>query len=1100
MNPDSHKDPDNYQQAWQAHSSQTRVTIDIDLLQKEVQRNQRDFRAIIFRRDFIEVAVALLLIPYWFYAGITHSLPWTWYLTVPVLVWLAGFMLVYRARHKQKPNQQDEPLLQCVQRSLKEVESQVWLLRNVFWWYLLPPSISILAFFADVSFSNAKDWLDALSFAPLCVVLVALYYFIYRLNQRAVDSDLEPRRQELLALIASLGDESTGEFAATSRAESVSSPTNLGRWPFIAAASCLVAIVMIVMASRLFDSSYDGSAQSIGPAGDSLAGLITDLSKEKNLVGLAAMVMVDGQVEAAAAQGERKKGSGVPLEIGDRWHLGGVTKSMTATMIARLIESGQMNWSDTVGQSFPGASMHEDWESVTLKQLLTHTAGAPANFSIDVSRNRPPYGPECTKARREAVLDVIANQPLYTPGERHAYSSVGFTIAGAMVEQATGAAWMELMNREVFEPLELTGAGFGPPKSSDETLQQPRGHRTFLRGKVVVDDEADNTSIIGPAATVHMTLHDLCTFATEHLRGDLGKGKLLSAETYELLHTPELNRYACGWIRKEPDDEIPYTVYWHNGTNTFWYALVVFIPEKNIVVAVTSNDGDFENAELAAWEIVKASVKRIDAPRRGLTQGTGYPQASPFIGVRWQDSQPEVRLGAKWLKLVSLDELPAAEIVAFSRRTYGDKWRMRFEEDLVELLTGMGHPPQDSVTLVVQSLTSSETSVREDVPMTYENRRTIQNAADTRVIAERQRARRAAVSIEETELFRQRVDEFLQLARVETGFSGVVAVARGGQTVYQGSVGYSQLASRTPNTLDTPFRIASLSKQFTAAAILSLEADGNLSVDDPVSFYLPEFAAEPYREITIYHLLTHTSGLPRNPEDAARHARWDAMAEAPTPVSDYVRLACECPLQFEPGQGRVYSNFGYRVLSAIIEQVSGADYADFMEQRLFKPLGLGQSGVARISQPSDEERVAEVVSLEARNRYSRQPSFVTTDNSRNYGAGYGSGGIYASVNDLLRWDRVLAGDSFLSAEQKVKLFRPFREDYACGWVVKKFALDGRLYQTHSGANQGYFSQMMRIPEDDLVIIALGNTRATDKIDDALEQLFLLCRSLPYQDL
>ena len=125
-----------------------------------------------------------------------------------------------------------------------------------------------------------------------------------------------------------------------------------------------------------------------------------------------------------------------------------------------------------------------------------------------------------------------------------------------------------------------------------------------------MDDEADNTPIIGPAATVHMTLSDLCTYATEHLRGDLGEGKLLSAETYKLLHTPELNQYACGWIKKEPGEEIPYTVYWHNGSNTMWYALVVFIPEKNMVVAVTSNDGDFENAEAAAWEVVKASVKQ----------------------------------------------------------------------------------------------------------------------------------------------------------------------------------------------------------------------------------------------------------------------------------------------------------------------------------------------------------------------------------------------------------------------------------------------------------------------------------------------------------
>ncbi|MEO1981004.1 MAG: serine hydrolase domain-containing protein [Fuerstiella sp.] len=481
--------------------------------------------------------------------------------------------------------------------------------------------------------------------------------------------------------------------------------------------------------------------------------------------------------------------------------------------------------------------------------------------------------------------------------------------------------------------------------------------------------------------------------------------------------------------------------------------------------------------------------------------GDGYPVRSPFAAVRWQEYQPEVKLGEEWFKLVSLDEIPASEIVSFSRRTYGNRWHKRFEEDLVELLTGMKHPPQDTVTLVVQSLTSSETSVREDVPMTYANRRAIWNAAHERTTAEsrRERVAHTAVSIDNTEQFRKRIDEFLHLAQVNAGFSGVVMVARGGAPDYQGTFGFSHLASRIPNSLDTPFRIAALSQSFTSAAILTLEADGNFSVDDPVHRYLSEFEAEAYRGITIYHLLTHTSGLPRIPEDATGRARWVAMSRAPTPVNDYVRLACECPLKFQPGQRRLYSNVGYRILSALIVRITGEEYADFMQERLFEPLGLRQSGVARISQPPDEARVAESVSRVSLDSRSSEPSFVSTDSGQNYGSGYGSGGIYASANDLVRWDRVLAGDRLLSAEQKTRLFQPAREYYACGWIVKKSGLDGRVYQTYTGGNYGYFSRIMRIPEDDLVIIALGNVRKTDDIDEVLDQLFRLCRSLPYRD-
>lgn len=464
-------------------------------------------------------------------------------------------------------------------------------------------------------------------------------------------------------------------------------------------------------------------------AGASLANLMTEHRKEKKLVGLAATVIVDGQVVATAADGKRMSGSGVPIEIDDRWHLGSITKSITATMIARLVESGKMQWTDTVGERFPDASIHEDWKPVTLHQLLTHTSGAPANFSFLVMLQRPALGPECTQARREAVMAVIAEKPAHPPGEKFAYSNVGYTIAGAMVEMATGESWEDLVKREVFEPLGITGAGFGPPKSQSKTLDQPRGHRTVLGWKFGVSDDEDNTPIIGPAGTVHMTLSDVSKYLTEHLRGELGAGKLLTAETYKRLHTPALNDYACGWVVKEPTYEIPHTMYWHNGSNTMWYALVVLIPGKNMAVAVTSNDGDMKQAESAAWEVVEAIAKQFDiegdAARRKSLPIEALPKKSPFAALRWRESEPEVRVGKEWFQLVSLDGVAAGDIVAFSQSTYKDKWRKRFEEDLVEVLFRMGHEPKDAVRLIVRPLGSSETRTLEDVAMTKANRQAI---------------------------------------------------------------------------------------------------------------------------------------------------------------------------------------------------------------------------------------------------------------------------------------------------------------------------------------------------------------------------------------
>ena len=205
--------PDDYQKAWQAQSAQPRVTIHADLLLKELQHNQRNFRVTIFWRDFREVAIALLLIPVWFYMGAKLSSPWTWYLTVPVLIWIAGFMLVYRIRHKPERGKLDDTLLHCVQSSLAEVSNQIWLLRNVLWWYLLPLGVSLMAFIIQIAWLHSRGWVDVLAHAfPPAAVIFATYAFIYWLNQYAVRTKLEPRRRELLALIASLWEEtSSGE-------------------------------------------------------------------------------------------------------------------------------------------------------------------------------------------------------------------------------------------------------------------------------------------------------------------------------------------------------------------------------------------------------------------------------------------------------------------------------------------------------------------------------------------------------------------------------------------------------------------------------------------------------------------------------------------------------------------------------------------------------------------------------------------------------------------------------------------------------------------------------------------------------------------------
>jgi hypothetical protein len=198
-------EPEDFKQAWQASAGQRRLTIDTDVLLQEVRRKQQQFDTMILFRDMREVGVGIVLIPIWIGLGWKVALPWTWWLMLPGLIWIVGFMLIDRRLHRRRPNAPGEPLRQHVERALSQVEHQIWLLRNVWWWYLLPIALPMFAFFGQGSWENRADgWLAWLVLAVASVVVGGVFVFIYWLNQVAVRSSLNPRRQELETLLASL--------------------------------------------------------------------------------------------------------------------------------------------------------------------------------------------------------------------------------------------------------------------------------------------------------------------------------------------------------------------------------------------------------------------------------------------------------------------------------------------------------------------------------------------------------------------------------------------------------------------------------------------------------------------------------------------------------------------------------------------------------------------------------------------------------------------------------------------------------------------------------------------------------------------------------
>ncbi len=335
---------------------------------------------------------------------------------------------------------------------------------------------------------------------------------------------------------------------------------------------------------------------------------VARLQEDTGLTGVAVAVMTDGQLVGAAASGERRRGSGIPVTVDDRWHVGSITKSMTATLLAVLEGEGRLSLDDPLRALLPDVYMAGGWGACTLHHLLTHTAGARANFPHRMQRVWPATPEELVAARRRFIADVLAKEPRSPCGERFAYSNVGYTIAGHIAETVAGRPYEALLQERVFAPLALASAGFGPPQG-DAPNQEPIGHVVLLRWfRMRMDPfktRADNSPVIAPAGTAHMTIGDLVRYGAAHLEGEAGTGpSLLPRSTWERLHTPFLDDYACGWARDQ-SDRFGGPVLFHNGSNTMWYALLTLVPSRNTVLAFATNDGAIGRAEAAFTELAR---------------------------------------------------------------------------------------------------------------------------------------------------------------------------------------------------------------------------------------------------------------------------------------------------------------------------------------------------------------------------------------------------------------------------------------------------------------------------------------------------------------
>jgi len=270
-------------------------------------------------------------------------------------------------------------------------------------------------------------------------------------------------------------------------------------------------------------------------------------------------------------------------------------------------------------------------------------------------------------------------------------------------------------------------------------------------------------------------------------------------------------------------------------------------------------------------------------------------------------------------------------------------------------------------------------------------------------------AQDAAVSATE---IRTKVDEYMNAAMTVNGFGGSILLARNGEPLVSKGYGLANIELAVPNTPQTVFRLGSVTKQFTAMAVMILQERGKLRVSDPVCKYLTDCPTA-WQPLTIRHLLTHTSGIPNytNFPDFAR------TAVLPTSAADMVGMLRDKPLEFPPGEKFAYSNSGYYVLGMIIERASGQTYADFLQANIFTPLAMNQTGY---------DKPATILKNRAAG-YARQAGETVNAAYMDMTIPFAAGALYSTTEDLLRWDRALYTTTLVSQKSLDESFTSFRQ-------------------------------------------------------------------------
>jgi CubicO group peptidase (beta-lactamase class C family) len=326
-----------------------------------------------------------------------------------------------------------------------------------------------------------------------------------------------------------------------------------------------------------------------------------------------------------------------------------------------------------------------------------------------------------------------------------------------------------------------------------------------------------------------------------------------------------------------------------------------------------------------------------------------------------------------------------------------------------------------------------------------------------------------------------RLDTLLQAYTSLYKFNGTVLVAKNGTILLDKGYGYRNVAAGILHDKNSIFQIGSVTKQFTSAIILKLQAAGKLNVQDPISKYFPQY---PHGDsITIEQLMLHTSGIYSYTNDKTFMQN---EVSKPSNRDKMIALFKDKPLDFSPGTKWRYSNSGYSLLGYIIESVTKKSYEQVVREYIFFPLNMTNSGFDFTHLQRKEKSTGYFA-------FNKKDTTISpiVDSSVSFSAG----AIYSTTQDLYRWHQALEKNVILTNAQQEKAYSPVKNHYGYGWVID--SLDGKRVVSHGGGIHGFTSNFYRIASDDICIILLSNT-SSSFLNNITTNIYGILYNKPYE--